>query len=151
MIPVVWGWGGVISKPTELTLHSKRLDAAHLHLTRDPRKRVFLKPYVPNKRLSQQQTISTALLPGMRVTHSTAHFILPQLPAPQSPYSLPTPGSPACSIEGGWESRSLTSMLAHQQPAPGAPRRCFPLPEPPGGGREGNQGSARVDRTPRHL
>lgn len=40
MILVVWGWGGVISKPTELTLHSKRLDAAHLHLTRDPRKRV---------------------------------------------------------------------------------------------------------------
>ena len=36
----------------------------------------------------------------------------------------------------------LTSMPAHQPPAPGAPGRCVPLPESPGGDREGSWSKA---------
>lgn len=36
----------------------------------------------------------------------------------------------------------LTSMPAHQPPAPGAPGRCVPRPESPGGDREGSRSTA---------
>lgn len=141
MILVVWGWGGVIRKPTELALHSKHLDAAHLHLTREPRKRVcFLnlmfrtKGYLSNTQSALHCSLGCEQHTQLHISFflSSQHYKAPTL--------FPLLGPPLAPQKGAGQAEASRPCLRTSSPHR-APGRCAPPLEPPGGGREGSQGA----------
>lgn len=127
----------MISKPTELTLHSKHLDAAHLHLTREPTKRVcFLnlmsrtKGYLSNRQSALHCSLGCEQHTQLHISFflSSQHYKAPTRFPLLGPRLLPRRGL------GKQPNVSACALAARTR----GPQALRPLLKPPGGGREGS-------------